>query len=280
MALTAKKDKGETQNHGRPVISLLTDFGSKGGYVGAVKAVILSRVNADIVDISNDITPQSVVEGAFVLNSVCGYFPSGTVHLAVVDPGVGTARRAIAVKAGKYYFVGPDNGLLIPAARKSGISEVREIDVTRLSVPAVSNTFHGRDVFAPAAAFIAAGNDFSGLGRKLNRYVDLNFGTYRKTADQVYGMCMYSDTFGNIVTNIDGGQFSRVFRIGEKLSVDIRDVHRVAEFCRAYGDSRPGVLSVLIGSHGNVELAVSGGSASILLGFSPMTEVSFRKLRF
>jgi S-adenosylmethionine hydrolase len=271
-------DRGQVP--ARPVISLLTDFGSKGGYTGAVKAVILSRVSADLVDITNDVSPQSVVEGAFVLKSAFRYFPPGTVHLVVVDPGVGGTRRALAIRSGSHYFVGPDNGILVPAARSSGRMEIREINMEKLGIDSVSSTFHGRDIFAPAAAFVAQGNDFSRIGRLLKNCMELDFGPVREIPGGIEGICLYSDTFGNVITNIPGKVFSRKFRMGEKLAVTCTDSQHIADYCKTYSSGGSEKIIVLKGSHENMEIAIPGGNAAAFLNCMPSSEISVRKLRF
>lgn len=280
MTLRREDRQDSGQVGARPVISILTDFGSKGGYTGSVKAVILSRVSADLVDISNDVSPQSVLEGAFVLRSVFRYFPPGTIHLVVVDPGVGGQRRALAIKSGNYYFVGPDNGILIPAAKNSGRMEIREINTEKLNVDSVSYTFHGRDIFAPAAAFLAQGHDFSSIGRLRKNCSELDFGPVRNISGGIEGICLYSDTFGNVITNISGSVFSKIFRIGDKLAVTCRDSQHVAEYCTTYSGMIAEKIIVLTGSHGNIEIAIPGGNAAAFLNSRQFSEISIRKLRF
>ncbi|MBX8635448.1 MAG: S-adenosyl-l-methionine hydroxide adenosyltransferase family protein [Thermoplasmata archaeon] len=272
-------NRAASRFHGRPVISLLTDFGTLGGYVGAVKGVILSRTDADIVDISHDISPQSVIEGAFVLKSVVPYFPDGSVHMAVVDPGVGGTRRPIAVKSGKHFFVGPDNGLIIPAAKECGRMSVREIDFRKLDISNVSNTFHGRDVFAPAAAYLSAGGAFEKVGREVRSYREIDIGEVRFIPSGISGICIYADAFGNVITNLNGTRFSRLFSVGQRLKVTCGDFEDVIEFTRTYADKQDGEPLVLIGSHGNIEIAVAGGNAKHLIGYRQGVEIEFRKIR-
>ena len=264
----------------RPVISLLTDFGSLGGYVGAVKGVIHSITDVDTVDISHDIAPQSVIEGAFVLKSVVPYFPEGSVHMAVIDPGVGGPRKPIAIRAGKHFFVGPDNGLLIPAAKKCGKPDVREIDTVRIAVPEVSNTFHGRDVFAPAAAYLSAGNAFEKIGRAARSYKEMDLGEVRTIPSGLSGICVYADAFGNVITNLEGGIFRRRFSIGQRVRVTCGDFRDVIEFTRTYSDKASGEPLILIGSHGNVEIAVAGHSAKHLIEYKQGAGIEFRSIRF
>lgn len=264
----------------RRIVSLLSDFGAGGGYVGAMKAVILSRVDTHIVDITHDIPPQEVAAGALILRSVVKYFPQGTVHVGVVDPGVGTSRKPIAVKAGGHYFIGPDNGLLMPAARSVGKPEVREINVKRIALQPASSTFHGRDIFAPAAAYLALGNDFSGIGKKLERWQETELFGARRIPGGISGKYVCHDSFGNIITSIEGEEFRKLFREKEKVSVQIGDMYQVLEFRGTYGDVERGKPLILIGSHGNVEIAIREGSASGYFGQHRGSEILFKRLSF
>ena len=274
------RSNADGQSRSRPVISLLTDFGSLGGYVGSVKGVIHSRTDADIVDISHEISPQSVMEGAFVLKSVVSYFPEGSVHMAVIDPGVGGPRRPIAIHAGGHYFVGPDNGVLIPAARTCGSVEVREIDAKKMGASGISSTFHGRDIFAPAVAYLSAGGKFEKIGRIFKSYREMDFGEVRSIPSGLSGICIYADAFGNIITNIGAAEFRKLFSVGERVNVICGDFKQALKFTRIYADVDEGEPLVLVGSHGNVEVAVSGSSARNLFDCRQGTEISFRHIRF
>lgn len=265
---------------GRPVISLLTDFGFAGGYVGSMKGVILGRVDAEIVDITHDVPPQGIQAGAFILRSVVPFFPEKTIHTVVIDPGVGSPRKAIAIKSGKFYFVGPDNGVLIPAAKSCGRPEVREINLGKIHPESVSNTFHGRDVFAPAAAFLAGGGPFEKIGPLMRSYSDLNLGEMRKLPSGLAGICVYADSFGNIITNIPASEFAKVFKLGDRVAVTAGEVQQIAEFRKTYSDVQEGRPLVLVGSHENIELAVARGSAQQLFNSHFGTEIVFRKLKF
>lgn len=264
----------------RPLITLLTDFGFAGGYVGSMKGVILARVNAEIVDITHDVPPQSVQAGAFILRSVIPFFPKGTIHTVVIDPGVGSPRKPIAIRSGEFFFVGPDNGVLMPAAKSCGRPEVREINIGKVQKEPVSNTFHGRDIFAPAAAYIATGEPFEKIGPLLKSPNDLNFGEVRKIPLGLSGICVYADGFGNIITNIRSEEFLKLFRTGERISVSSGDVTQVVEFRKTYSDVKPGSPVILIGSHGNIEVAVSSGSAQQLFACQFGTGLTFKKLKF
>ncbi|MCX9013604.1 MAG: S-adenosyl-l-methionine hydroxide adenosyltransferase family protein [Candidatus Methanoperedens sp.] len=243
------------------VITLLSDFGDL--YPASMKGVILGIApDANIVDISHSIPAQDVLAGAFMLAASAKYFPPGTVHIAVVDPGVGTKRRAIAIRAESknnviHYFIGPDNGLLIPAAGSIGDFQVFEITNKILYRDAdVSATFHGRDIFAPAGAHISKGFEIENVGGQIKDFVALDFGKARRFKDSIEGSIIFIDTFGNIITNIHSEIVD--YRPGDVL--DIWNERIV--FQSSYGLSGEGEPLALIGSHSYLEIAVNRGSAA------------------
>lgn len=231
------------------IITLLSDFGSF--YPAQMKGVILARlqdkaIDLTFVDIAHDIPPQDVRAGAFALLSTAKYFPAGTIHIAVVDPGVGTDRLGLVVESGGHIFVGPDNGLLLPAARSLGAPAAY-----RIAVPfAASNTFHGRDVFAPAAALLVAGQSPASLGPKV-RPKDLNFGEAKKTTEGIETTIIYVDHFGNLILNMQKLPGFDVSLRGIKLK-------RV----RTYAEGRRIEPLITLGSHGFAEIAVNQGNAA------------------
>ena len=237
------------------VITLLTDFGSF--YPAQMKGVILSLLRAEdvtFVDIAHDIPPQDVRAGAFALLSAVRYFPPGTIHIAVVDPEVGTDRAGLAVESGGQIFVGPDNGLLMPAARSLGNLRAYRISLP-LPAPApqslpVSSTFHGRDVFAPAAALLAEGRSPADLGPRVEPE-ELNFGEARRTERGIEAVVIYVDRFGNLILNL-----SELPAFPVRLKgINLRRVRTYAEASR---------IEPLItqGSHGFAEIAVNQGNAA------------------
>lgn len=242
------------------VITLLTDFWDL--YPASMKGVILCiNPAANIVDISHRVPRHDVRAGAFMLMTCARYFPSGTVHIAVVDPGVGTQRRSIAVRAesrdfGVHYFIGPDNGLLIPAARSIGEPVVYEITNKRLFNPDVSSTFHGRDIYAPAGAYISKGMDICDVGILISDVVDLDLGEGKRNEDSLEGRVVFIDNFGNIVTNISSDLID--LQPGDLIEFENRRV----VFRTSYGFSKEGEPLVLIGSHGYLEIAVNRGNAA------------------
>jgi len=242
------------------VITLLSDFGDV--YPASMKGVILDiDPGANIVDITHSIPRHDIRAGAFILMNTARYYPSGTVHIAVVDPGVGTKRRAIAVRAesgdGKTnFFIGPDNGLLIPAAKSIGRIKVYEISNRALFRENVSGTFHGRDIFAPVGAHISKGLRIENVGEGINDFNVLDFGSGRKIEDSLQGEVIYIDIFGNIITNFSGKSVD--LRPGDELIVDNRKVI----FSSSYGFCEEGDPLALIGSHGYLEIAVNRGNAA------------------
>lgn len=246
------------------IITLLSDFGLKDPYVAEMKAVILSLCpRACLVDISHKIEKFNIRMGAFVLASAAPYFPEGTIHVAVVDPGVGTKRRALLVEARDAFFVGPDNGLLMLAAEKIGIRRVYEITNRRFMLSRVSYTFHGRDVFAPVAAHLANGCKPSDFGSEIHDYIVPKFVKPRLTKNALVGEVLHLDDFGNIVTNISRAEFEKTgIQEGTMVGFRLRDKAIKLKFCSAYGEVPVGKSLALIGSHDFFEIAVNQGDAS------------------
>jgi S-adenosylmethionine hydrolase len=235
-----------------PIVTLLTDFGSF--YPAQMKGVILTRAkDVSFVDIAHDIPPQDIRAGAFALLVSARYFPKGTIHLAVVDPGVGTNRLGIAVESGGHFFVGPDNGLLMPAARSMG----RPV-AYRLAVPeGAAPTFHGRDVFAPAVAALASGLLISSLGPEATP-ADLDFGTPRCRDRGLEAEVIFVDRFGNVVLNMR-----------EIPATTLRLKGRSLQKVRTYAEAGGIEPLITLGSHGFAEIAVNLGSAADLFGLAP-----------
>lgn len=259
-----------------PLIALLTDFGLS-EYVGVLKGVIASLwEDARIVDLCHTVRPQDVREGAWILRTTYRYFPPGTLFVAVVDPGVGSDRAAVAVESRHYRWVGPDNGLLFPAVEDDGGLRVVNLPVP----PEASNTFHGRDVFAPAAARWAAGTPLESLGEaRLAPLVPLRFyHTSRR------GEVVRVDAFGNLVTPVpppqDAGQPGRPVTVAllRRSEGRWRRVGRpvTARWVRTYADAPDGTLVVLVGSAGTLEVSRVAGSAAEVLGARSGDRLIFR----
>ncbi|MCA2990180.1 SAM-dependent chlorinase/fluorinase [Gemmatimonas sp.] len=236
-----------------PAITLLTDFGTADGYVAELKGVLVSlSPSVPIVDLSHDIPPQDIAFGRLTVARYWRRFPAGTVHLVVVDPGVGTARAAIAIASEGRYLVGPDNGVLSPALF------ALDARVVQLPVdPAASATFHGRDVFAPVAARLALGASLEELGESYANPVRLRTPPpHRDAHGLLHGEVLTIDRFGNIITNLLTRDSSGMVKIGG----------RAARLVRTYGEASRGELVALIGSSGFVEVAVREGNAAATLG--------------
>ncbi len=251
------------------VVTLLTDFGDDSPYPAQVRAIVCAPTFGppiQLVDITHRVRRHDVRQGAYLLLAACSAFPPGTVHLAVVDPGVGTDRRAIAVRSGGMVFVGPDNGLLLPAARSVGSPEIRQIlhpDLRRLQL---SPTFHGRDLFAPAARWLALGFPFDAVGPPVEDPVDLSFGTPTRSAGTLRGEVVAADPFGNLATNLPGTWIEDLPGV---MEVEVAGRRHRARRVRAYGEAEEGALVVLVGSDGFVEIAVREGNAQSRLQAEP-----------
>jgi S-adenosylmethionine hydrolase len=248
-----------------PVITLLTDFGYRDHYAAAMKAVILSICpHARVVDITHGVPKFDVRAGAYLLKASYKYFPRHTIHVAVVDPGVGTERRGIVVKTRNYVFVGPDNGVLALAALEDGVEEVRVIENRALTLPRVSRTFHGRDVFAPVAAHLARGVPLAAVGPLVRD----GFNVPEFAEPKVHGRALeceviYIDDFGNVVLNAREEHLLQVgASYGATCSVLVRGRELAMRFLPSYGYAGEGEPLLLVNSEGHLELAVNRGSAA------------------
>lgn len=251
----------------RPVIALLSDFGSRDHYVGTMKGVMLGICpDATCVDITHDIAPHDVLDGAIELAAAYRFFPAGTIFLAVVDPGVGSGRRGIAAEIGDYRFVCPDNGLL--SAVLSGTAPRKAVELTerRYARPTVSRTFEGRDRFAPAAAWIAKGIQLAALGRNVPELQRLDIPQAVLTDEALRGAVLRIDRFGNLVTNIDRKTFEKFARdAGVQIAAAGTAVGRLVP---TYADIQSGEVCALFGSTDHLELAANAGSAADHLGLT------------
>ena len=242
------------------VITLTTDFGTRDTYVAEMKAAILSIArDVHIVDITHEVAPHDVLEGALALEAAAPRFPTATIHVAVVDPGVGTARRGLAVASGDQVFIGPDNGLFTPFLSSAGWRAF-ELRAEQFRAVAVSRTFHGRDVFAPVAAHVARGLELGRLGPAVIDPVLLAWPRVRVTAGRVGGAVLHVDRFGNLVTSIEGDM---VASLGSGVAVRVRG--RVLPLVRTYGELARGSAGGLVGSRNRLEIAVNAGSAATML---------------
>jgi len=248
----------------RPVIALLTDFGTRDHYAGTMKGVALAICpDATLVDITHDVPAHDVQAGALELAASYRYFPAGTIFLAVVDPGVGSTRRGIAVDGGDYKFVAPDNGVLTVVLDEHPPKRVVELTERKYARPTVSRTFEGRDRFAPAAAWLAKGIEVTAMGRPAGAIVRLELPQPRVADDAVEGEVLRVDRFGNLITNIDRKTFERL----SGASLDIRvGAQQVSKVVTTYADASAGEVCALFGSTDHLEIAANGASAAAELG--------------
>ena len=259
------------------VISLLTDFGLKGYYVGAVKGV-LTKICPDVkvIDITHNISKWDIREAAYVLSCCYRYFPSGTIHLVIVDPGVGTKRRGIVIKTKRYFFVGPDNGVLVPAALEDGIESIHSIENKELFLEDVSPTFHGRDIFAPVAARLARGINLESIGPRIMNIIFPSF--YEPKIDmknrEVICEVIFIDEFGNVATNVKIDTLKRLnIKYGTKLKIKIQDKTLEVKLLPSFGYIDEGKPLALVNSCGRLELAINRGNAAEFLGIKPSDKI-------
>lgn len=244
----------------RPIITLLTDFGSADHYSGAMKGVILGICpDAQLVDISHEITPYAITEAAFTLSQAWTCFPAGTVHIVVVDPGVGSSRRPILAEAAGHLFVAPDNGVLTMLYDAVPAHEVREITASRYFRQPVSRTFHGRDVFAPVAAYLANGLAAAEMGDPIGDYLRLGFSSPARTGEKTWaGTILKADHFGNLITNFDSKTWQRLAVDAFEMRIGGSVVSRMA---LNYAQMANGELFMIEGSAGFLEISLNRGSA-------------------
>ncbi len=262
----------------RPTIALLTDFGTQDAYVGVMKAVMTTLApDAQFIDITHAIRPQNVRQAALMLLNNYAYFPSETIFLCVVDPGVGGARKPIAVQAGDYRFVAPDNGLLSYVLNEIGNPHIVELNAREYRLPQTSYTFHGRDIFAPAAAHLANGITIEALGSRLERVAQQMAPTLRINSHQINGNVLYADHFGNIITSISQVNWATpdevhlIPRFGKRdqtyilpaaeTLVSLKD-QTLKGIRHSYSESRKDELIALIDSNGYLEIACNQGNAA------------------
>jgi S-adenosyl-L-methionine hydrolase (adenosine-forming) len=246
------------------IITLTTDFGTRDWFVGTMKGIMLGiNSRAAIVDLTHEIPPGDIRAGAFALMAGCRYFPKGTVHMAVVDPGVGSQRQAIAVQTVDYFFVGPDNGVLSWALPREKIKAIRQLDNPKYFLKTISRTFHGRDIFAPVAAHLSRGLSLERLGRELKDFVRLPWLKPTRQRGEICGEILYIDHFGNAITNIEAVLVSG----RRKVTCEVIGRRKVRCPLAAFYGAVPANSPVaVIGSSGFLEIAVNGSSAAQRFG--------------
>ncbi|HZS44901.1 MAG TPA: SAM-dependent chlorinase/fluorinase [Blastocatellia bacterium] len=256
----------------QPLITLLTDFGTTDYYVGAMKGAIISiNPGVEIVDLTHQITAQDIYAGAFTLRCAYDTFPLWTIHVAVVDPGVGSARRPILVMTDRYNFIGPDNGIFSYIYQTENVNRVIHLSSTHYYRQPVSNTFHGRDIFGPCAAWLAKGIEPSKMGEEIKDYTKFTLPQPRVNGTQVQGHVVHVDRFGNCITNLTEREApSASLSRGLRMMVNNKPI---AKFATHFAGAAANELFAYFGSSGFLEIAVPKGSAQRLLEAQRGTEV-------
>lgn len=247
-----------------PIITLLTDFGTKDHYVASMKGVILSiNPRCTLIDITHEVGPQDIREGAILLASAFSYFPRGTIHIAVVDPGVGGERKPILIETRNYLFVGPDNGIFTLAGKRDRVKRVISLTNQKYFLPDISTTFHGRDIFAPVAGHLSLGINPRSFGKRLDHWVKLDLKGPEVKGERLFGEILLIDRFGNLISNIERERFfsfvkgrSFLIRVGNKAIQDLK---------RGYYEGKKNEPMALFGSGGLLEISVREGSAQKML---------------
>jgi len=247
-----------------PILTLTTDFGLSDHYVGTMKGVILGICpKAQIVDIGHEVSPFEITEGAYLIAQAYRYFPPKTVHVVVVDPGVGTARRPILMEAAGQYFIAPDNGVLSMIYTREE-ARIRLISNEKYFLHPVSRTFHGRDIFSPVGAHIAAGVAPSRMGKRIEDYLRPAFQKPHRAGKRTWsGRILKIDRFGNIITNFHSDDFPDLEKRNFAMVIGPQETSVLA---RTYSECGPGELFVIVGSSGYLEVSVSQGSAAKKIG--------------
>ena len=257
----------------KPIITLTTDFGLGDPYVGAMKGVILNiAAEATVVDITHLIQSHDIVEAALVLRSSYSFFPPGTIHVIVVDPGVGSCRLPILLATEKYFFVGPDNGVLSPVHRLAQQAEIFHLTATEYFLKPVSNTFHGRDIFSAVAGWLSKGIDPGRLGKRISNLQELKLPLVRKIDEnRMIGTILRADRFGNLITNVSLQDLSLPGKDLSPFVVRIAD-KTIVQLCSSYAEAPPGEFFAIWGSLGLLEISVNQGSAAEILQASKAQE--------
>jgi S-adenosylmethionine hydrolase len=260
------------------VVTLLSDFGLRDGYVAQMKGAILENcLDATVVDISHEIERHNIPMGSFTLETTAPYFPKGTIHVAVVDPGVGSARKAIVIECNAGLLIGPDNGLMARASEKLGLKSIYEIREKEFQRKHLSSTFHGRDVFAYTAGLIASGRRPEEVGPKVSKLEKLPLSSPRLSGKKLVCQVLHVDIFGNVITNV-GEKVVRKIPVKVGGSVEIRSGTRKlqAQYARSYYEVDKGAMAVLLGSQGFLEIAIREGSARDKLKVKSLAKLELR----
>ncbi len=249
------------------LITLLTDFGDRDSFVASMKGVILQiNPHATVVDLSHHVPPHSVEDAAYLLKSCYRYFPDGTVHVAVVDPGVGSVRRPLIAQSGRYFFLAPDNGLLTPILAEGSDVEVRVIENAEYRLSSPGRTFDGRDLFAPAAAWLTRQRPFASFGRIIDDCKTFTIPKPKWEAMVLVGEIVHVDRFGNLISNLTSGHVKEVRDVTKRSSALIRIAgHTIDGLVDSYSEGDPLIPHALINSNGQIEIFVREGSAARIM---------------
>jgi len=264
----------------RKNIVLMTDFGYKDNYVGLIKGVILNIApDTNILDLTHNIQAQNIKQAAFILNNSMEYFPKDSIFLSVIDPGVGSERKAIAVKTENFYFVAPDNGILTYALEKEKIIEIAELTNPKYHLRKISNTFHGRDIFAPVSAYLSKGIAISNFGYSLDYYDITKIGKpYFLMQDNSHysGEVIYIDNFGNLITSLKASEIGLDISNLKDWTVEIGK-HKIKGISETFSEVNENQLLAYIGSFGYIEIALRNGNASEYLGINNNSKIFIYK---
>ncbi len=269
-------------NNPSRVITLTTDFGTSDAYVGVMKGVILGiNPNVQLVDITHAVPPQDIQEAAFLIHAAYRYFPKGTIHVIVVDPGVGSDRRAIVCRTDHAYFVCPDNGILSYLLQEIEDREEQPaygvaIENRAYHLPEVSNTFHGRDIFAPVAAHLSLGVRLDDIGPPVENLVRFPLPLLTISDDKLIGEIIKIDSFGNAITNISETTLVRMKNVSVGYEISVAST-RIKRINRTYAESQIGEPLAIIGSSGLLEISVNGGSAERVLNIKQGDTVTIQR---
>lgn len=260
----------------RPIITLTTDYGSTDHLVGAMKGVILNiNPEAEVVDITHGVRPYDILDGALAIGQVYRYFPPKTVHVVVVDPGVGTSRRPILLNTGRHYFVAPDNGVLSLIYGREERLLVRHIDAEHYYRQPVSNTFHARDIFAPVAAYLAKGVESAKFGEEITDFVRFNAPKPKPVdAQTLRGVVLKVDRFGNMVTNITPQDIPALFQAAPPAFKMLVGKREITEIHTNYAEGAPNEVFAILGSMGYLEIAANRAAAAQIIGAGKGSEVN------
>ncbi|MBN1292087.1 MAG: SAM-dependent chlorinase/fluorinase [Candidatus Latescibacteria bacterium] len=258
------------------LVTLTTDFGTKDPYAGIIRGMVYTtNLNAKIIDITHDIPPHDVVSAAFTIVRAYEFFPTGTVHIAIVDPKVGSKRKNIAVKTDRYIFIGPDNGIFSLVLGDDDAIEIREIVNPTFLQDKISSTFHGRDIYAPCAGHLSAGRDFSEIGPVLNRLKKLVYPQPEQNGNILKGEIVSIDSFGNLISNISIHAFN-TFAGKRKIEVSFA-AERFRKIMDHYSQAQKGTPLVLFGASGYLEISMNEGNAASYFMTSIGSTVTVRR---